>query len=479
MSAYKQFLSSDVISTPFVVNKGFTFTDAELTILNSGFYRIAISGGGPASQDTTAGLIQDGDKLVLTASNGTIIDPLITFRTTPTPNSTESALRSTASDITDWFDNYIVPAIRLNPFISNSNFSVNRQGDPAFLIRFTISSNPLVSVASPFAVRYSGAVSPSAFTFDTRSTSTSSVATPGGFASIGIDRLLGKNITGSLVDLGPTTGQIGTQYQSLVYNSAKHLYYSNFLTSSYGDSINLPYIIPGENENGNISIGAVHNPNFENYPQTSLTFPKIFPTGSDDIIGVISIPKKLFGEQILPESFRLTSGSVTLYDDGEGNIFDPQGDLVGNIIYSHGLVIISVDSGSIGSTSLGSTSIYGGALYDDDDVYGDDDGTSVLNFITDPNVTCSFSSSLTLFETQYKCTIGENEFNLSLNPSLSQIIDSDTVVYDYTTGSFFAPYITTVGLYNEDQELLAVGKLAQPVPTSTLTDMHIIINLDM
>jgi hypothetical protein len=86
---------------------------------------------------------------------------------------------------------------------------------------------------------------------------------------------------------------------------------------------------------------------------------------------------------------------------------------------------------------------------------------------------------LTLFETQYKCTIAENEFNLSLNPSLSQIVNDDIIIYDYTTGSFFSPYITTVGLYNEAQELLAVGKLAQPVPTSTLTDMHVIINFDM
>jgi hypothetical protein len=293
-------------------------------------------------------------------------------------------------------------------------------------------------------------------------------------SSAGVDRFLGKNITGSLINLGPTTGQITTQYQSLIYNSAKHLYYSNFLTSSYGDSINREYMIPGEDEAGNRFVGAIQNPNFENYPQTSLTFPKIFPTGSDDLIGIISIPRKLFGEQILPESFKLTSGSVTLYDDGEGNIFDPQGDLVGNIIYSHGLIILSVDSGSIGSTS-----VYDAAVYDQDDVYGDDDGTAVLNFITDPSVTCSFSSSLTLFETQYKCTISENEFNLSLNPSLSQVINDDIIVYDYTTGSFFAPYITTVGLYNEDQELLAVGKLAQPVPTSTLTDMHIIINFDM
>jgi hypothetical protein len=292
--------------------------------------------------------------------------------------------------------------------------------------------------------------------------------------SSGVDRFLGKNITGSLVNLGPTTGQITTQYQSLVYNSAKHLYYSNFLTSSYGDSINRQYIIPGEDEAGNRFVGAVQNPNFENYPQTSLTFPKIFPTGSDDIIGVISIPRKLFGEQILPESFRITSGSITLYDDGEGNIIDNNDDLVGNIIYSHGLIIISVDSGSIGSTS-----VYDAAVYDQDDVYGGNDGASALNFITDPTVTCSFSSSLTLFETQYKCTISENEFNLSLNPSLSQKVSDDIVVYDYTTGSFFSPYITTVGLYNEAQELLAVAKLAQPVPTSTLTDMHIIINFDM
>jgi len=313
-------------------------------------------------------------------------------------------------------------------------------------------------ISTPFVVN-------KGFTFNGAAAMTASNA--------GVDRFLGKNITGSLNNLGPTTGQISTQYQSLIYNSVKHLYYSNFLTSSYGDSINRQYIIPGENEAGDVLVGAIHNPNFENYPQTSLSFPKIFPTGSDNIIGVISIPKKLFGEQILPESFKLTSGSITLYDDGEGNIFDPQGDLVGNIIYSHGLVILSVDSQSIGSTSVYDTAIY------DTNTYGDDDGTSVLNFITDSNVTCSFSSSLTLFETQYKCTISENEFNLSLNPSLSQKINNNIVVYDYTTGSFFAPYITTVGLYNEDQELLAVGKLAQPVPTSTLTDMHIIINLDM
>jgi hypothetical protein len=471
MSAYKQFLSSDIISTPFVVNKGFTLNDTVVTISNYGFYEISITASNNMN-GSASNLIQDGDKLVLTPSGGLpIIDPLVVFRATPTPGTTESALRSTASSNAEWFDDYLFPAIRANPFIS-TNFSMSRLGSPAFRIRFN-TINPSVGVGGTFQVVYSGSVSPNPVEFNTRSFLIDSSSSPGGFASSGIDRLLGKNITGSLINLGPTTGQIGTQYQSLVFHSAKHLYYSNFLTSSYGDSVNRQYIIPGENEAGNVLVGAVHNPNFENYPQTSLTFPKIFPTGSDDIIGVISVPRKLFGEQILPESFKLTSGSITLYDDGEGNILDPQGDLVGNIIYSHGLVVLSVDSGSIGSTSVYDSSIY------DSGVYGDDDGTSVLNFITSPAVTCSFSSSLTLFETQYKCTIAENEFNLSLNPSLSQIVNDDIIIYDYTTGSFFSPYITTVGLYNEAQELLAVGKLAQPVPTSTLTDMHIIINFDM
>jgi hypothetical protein len=49
---------------------------------------------------------------------------------------------------------------------------------------------------------------------------------------------------------------------------------------------------------------------------------------------------------------------------------------------------------------------------------------------------------------------------------------------DFATGSFFSPYITTVGLYNDDFELLAVGKLAKPLQTSRTTDMTILINID-
>ncbi len=50
---------------------------------------------------------------------------------------------------------------------------------------------------------------------------------------------------------------------------------------------------------------------------------------------------------------------------------------------------------------------------------------------------------------------------------------------DFATGSYFTPYVTTVGLYNNNHELVAVAKLSQPLPTSAVTDTTILVNLDL
>jgi hypothetical protein len=115
----------------------------------------------------------------------------------------------------------------------------------------------------------------------------------------------------------------------------------------------------------------------------------------------------------------------------------------------------------------------------------------LLNFWPETDdINVSFQSSRLIYETQYKCTIRENEFNYSLNPSLisgsnitnpllrSSSLNRSGQMYDFVTGSSFAPYVTTVGLYNENQELLAVAKLSQPLPTSRTTDTSILINID-
>ena len=100
----------------------------------------------------------------------------------------------------------------------------------------------------------------------------------------------------------------------------------------------------------------------------------------------------------------------------------------------------------------------------------------LINYISGSDITCSFSSSYTIYETQYKCTIGSDEYNYSNNPTL--LSGSEVQLYDFATGSYFSPYVTSVGLYDEDHNLLAVGKLAKPLPTSRTTDTTILVNID-
>ena len=127
----------------------------------------------------------------------------------------------------------------------------------------------------------------------------------------------------------------------------------------------------------------------------------------------------------------------------------------------------------------GDRSLLGYAIYGRSDLWWKTSSDiHVDNFVETTNITMSFSSSFTIYETQYKCTIGESEFNYTLNPTVINNTSNNGTVYDYVTGSYFSPYVTTVGLYNNDNELMAVGKLAQPLPTSRTTDTTILVNID-
>jgi hypothetical protein len=291
-------------------------------------------------------------------------------------------------------------------------------------------------------------------------TSVYGAAVDGGFAdsNVGIDRFLGENI--NWFEDQSTTGVLSTQYTALIYNSVKQLYYSNFLSSSTGDNVAQPVIFPGAGPSGSgdVLIGGVESPLYDNFLQNTLVPNRYWPTGSNEQIAVISIPSKIYGEYITPNSFILQYPTLnsTITDDGQGNlnISSSAGGFngyIGNIIYTHGMAILT------------------------DNTLPDTLGYTLDDYVTENNVTCSFSSSMTIYETQYKCTIRESEFNATLNPSAR---DSEGNLKDNVTGSYFSPYVTTVGLYDELQNLLAVGKLAQPLPTSDTTDTTILINLD-
>jgi hypothetical protein len=285
-------------------------------------------------------------------------------------------------------------------------------------------------------------------------------------SNVEIDRYIGKNITSiPWVSGSNPTGQIHIQDKILVYRSIKELYYSNYLEGVNGS----PAGTASFNTDGTIT-GPLYTPNYYNYLTNTLPANRYFPTGSNETIGVFSIPSNLWGEYLQPGSISISNGNITLRDDGEGSmIFNNQ--KYGDVIYEHGVIIITSDgyayTGPYGSGS------YGNAIY----------GLSTINlinsFLTGSNITCSFSSSMTILETQYKCTIRENEFNFSNNPSQISGSLNSGVLYDFATGSFFTPYATTVGLYDNEYNLLAVAKLAQPLPLSAVTDTSILINLDL
>ena len=260
-------------------------------------------------------------------------------------------------------------------------------------------------------------------------------------------------------EFGVTTSSV-----SLVLASIRQLFYSNYLSKANNEDglpiTGLTANVGTASFNVDSSIeGPIYTPAYLNYP-TSMNERRYFPTESSNKIAVATIKQKGFGDYIKPGSvtptFTVDGGATTTFtDNGEGEIVDADGNVYGNIFYPQGIAVFTGISGSgAGNGKLGIT---------------------------------SYISSYTIYETQYKCTIRSSEFNYSLNPSLrsasirgqNKILESGSSQYvDFVTGSDFSPYVTTVGLYNNDNELMAVAKLAQPLETSQTTDTTILINLD-
>jgi len=135
---------------------------------------------------------------------------------------------------------------------------------------------------------------------------------------------------------------------------------------------------------------------------------------------------------------------------------------VGNIFYQNGLAAIThpqyqVILGGIGDFIVGENFEVG------------DNSIKQLKF----------QGSHLIYENEYQCTIDEYEFNSTTNISARKYKTSKTEdLANFATGSLFKPYITTVGLYNESNELLVVGKLGQPIKTSSETDTTLVLRWD-
>jgi len=89
--------------------------------------------------------------------------------------------------------------------------------------------------------------------------------------------------------------------------------------------------------------------------------------------------------------------------------------------------------------------------------------------------TLEFNNTTELNSTIYYCRAHHNEFNYSANPTYltGSKIRVKTSTFDQPVS-----YITTVGLYSADNELLAVAKLSEPIKKTPDNDMTIRVRLD-
>tara|TARA_Y100000592_G_scaffold87827_1_gene142874 strand:- start:1929 stop:3011 length:1083 start_codon:yes stop_codon:yes gene_type:complete len=150
---------------------------------------------------------------------------------------------------------------------------------------------------------------------------------------------------------------------------------------------------------------------------------------------------------------------------------------VGLLYYQAGIAILS---GSI-FTSAGK----GGILASDSIMNNQsDDFTALLtgsaissssDAIRTRMYNCQFNNTVELNSTIYFCRANHNEFNYSANPTY--LSGSTINVKDNSTDPPIS-YITTIGLYSADNQLLAVGKLSEPLKKDSSTELTLRARLD-
>ena len=89
-----------------------------------------------------------------------------------------------------------------------------------------------------------------------------------------------------------------------------------------------------------------------------------------------------------------------------------------------------------------------------------------------------WDATVKINEHEYRCTAEVDEFNKTINRSIiAESLNNDELI-GVASHSLFSPYITTVGLYDQNYALLAIGKLARPIKTSTETPITFVVRLD-
>ncbi len=156
---------------------------------------------------------------------------------------------------------------------------------------------------------------------------------------------------------------------------------------------------------------------------------------------------------------------------------EPKGDVVGHIYYQTGIAVLTssiVTAGAPTTTTASAPSTIETGSVEDILVSGTID--ECANHIRYAYDDVDFNNTTELNSTIYFCRANNTEFNYSSNPTY--LSSSEIVVKGSNPLADPVSYVTSVGLYSPDNELLAVAKLSEPLKKSPSNEITLKVRLD-
>ena len=153
-------------------------------------------------------------------------------------------------------------------------------------------------------------------------------------------------------------------------------------------------------------------------------------------------------------------------------------DIIGHIYYQAGICVLTsalVDGSAPTTTTAGAlaTTIGTGSMTD---LIVSGNISEVGNHIRFATENIEFNNTTELNSTVYFCRANNTEFNYSSNSTY--LSASEIVVKGNNPTANPVSYVTTVGLYSPDNELLAVAKLSEPLKKSPSNELTLRVRLD-
>ena len=251
--------------------------------------------------------------------------------------------------------------------------------------------------------------------------------------------LYGVDATGSIRDIDHLGQLIGSSTNK--FNSAIFLNFSRLLVK---DEI--------EKESFSITIGT-----------GSYTNP-FGGGGTPVVISDLNANTKYKSNSPAGEYGILYTGSVGADTDAVGLVFYQAGVAVLEMSSSLVTGLLSNTEGLV-SPGISHSAAFTGSTID-----------TIVTCIRNRIQNISFRNTTELNSTVYFCRANHNAFNFSSNPTY--LTASKIRVKNNKPTEAPASYITTVGLYGADNELLAVAKLSEPIKKTPANDFTIRVRLD-